>query len=530
MSSNLVDLSDNTYSYLCRFCAMKTSLPGVEIFSNEGILREIKKKVEICLRFIVDENDSYPKFICSDCICKLDISYDFLLKSLESQQFLSELQHEVFDTIYVFKDDQQHQLCMELNELPVHTDIHDLENLVDEAHIHHTDSNDITQIIQYHDGELNDEQIQAMDSITNLPKDTDSLPDIALYSFDTMDNVKDDTDYLDEANFPQNSNSSILENVFSRTCAEIENVPAKEASANPTSNTKLTCTICNKNFPTNYKLTEHMKKHETPAPFKCKMENCLKTFRSKIGLIQHEAAHTGNFKFACDVCGKGFQIKSYLTIHKKIHSNVKPFTCSICGLEVKAKQALIDHENRHLGVKNYQCSMCDRKFISKSICATHEKTQHSTESNHKHPCPVCKKLFVRKSYLKTHMTIHSGNKLFICDQCGHKFLTNLDLKLHSTTHSGEKRYVCEICGKGFARPDAFGIHKRSHTGHRPYKCKFCGQQFAQITSMKVHVRLHTSEKPYKCTLCPLSFVSRTYLNTHMKKHNSATTKDAAPKS
>lgn len=157
MSSNLVDLGDNTFnnSYLCRLCAMKSSLPGVEIFSNEGMLREIKKKIEICLRFMVIENDSYPKLVCSDCVCKLDISYDFLLKSLESQQFLSELvQHEVFDTIYVFKDDQQHQLCMELNELPGHSDIQDLENLVDEAHIHHTDSNDITQIIQYHDGEV----------------------------------------------------------------------------------------------------------------------------------------------------------------------------------------------------------------------------------------------------------------------------------------------------------------------------------------------------------------------------------------
>ncbi|XP_037051231.1 zinc finger protein OZF-like isoform X2 [Bradysia coprophila] len=514
MSSSLVDLSDN--SYLCRLCALKTSLPAVEMFSHEGSIREIKKKIEICLRFMVDQHDSYPKLVCSDCVCKLDISYDFLMKSLESQQFLTELvQNDVFNTIYVLKDDQQ--LCMALNELPGH-DIQDLENLVDEAHMHHTDSNDISQIIQYHDGELNDEQIQAMNS--NLPKDTDSLPDIALYSFDSMDNVKD-TDYLNEANFQQNSNSSILDNVFNRTCAEIEEKPVKETSV---VNNK-TCNICNKTFPTNYKLTEHMKKHETPAPFKCKMESCAKTFRSKIGLIQHEASHTGDFKFSCDVCGKGFQIKSYLTIHKKIHSNIKPYACSICGLEVKAKQALIDHENRHLGVKNYQCSQCDRKFISKSICATHEKTQHSTESNHKHPCPVCKKLFVRKSYLKTHMTIHSGNKLFICEQCGNKFLTNLDLKLHSTTHSGEKRYVCEKCGKAFARPDAFGIHKRSHTGYRPYKCKFCGQQFAQITSMKVHVRLHTLEKPYKCSLCPLSFVSRTYLNTHMKKHNTVTTKE-----
>lgn len=162
--SNLVDLSENTFSYLCRLCAMKSTLSGVDIFSNEGLLREIKKKIEICLRFMIDENDSFPKLICSDCVYKLDVSYEFLLKCLESQQFLSELvQHEVFDTIYVFKDDPQHQqLCMELSALPGHSDIQDLENLVDEAHIHHTDSNDITQIIQYHDGEVSKTNIVSM--------------------------------------------------------------------------------------------------------------------------------------------------------------------------------------------------------------------------------------------------------------------------------------------------------------------------------------------------------------------------------
>lgn len=86
---------------------------------------------------------------------------------------------------------------------------------------------------------MNDEEIQAMDSITNLPKDTDSLPDIALYSFDTMDNVKD-TDYLDDANFNQNSNSSILENVFNRTCTEInDDKPIKEISVVNNNNNKV---------------------------------------------------------------------------------------------------------------------------------------------------------------------------------------------------------------------------------------------------------------------------------------------------
>lgn len=36
-----------------------------------------------------------------------------------------------------------------------------------------------------------------------------------------------------------------------------------------------------------------MRKHTKDAPFKCTYADCGKSFRSKIGLIQHEANHTG---------------------------------------------------------------------------------------------------------------------------------------------------------------------------------------------------------------------------------------------
>lgn len=182
-----------------------------------------------------------------------------------------------------------------------------------------------------------------------------------------------------------------------------------------------------------------MRSHSTDSPFKCSHAGCSKAFRSKIGLTQHEATHTGieartaanlseinfiffsifikgEYRFACEVCGKGFQVKSYLTIHMKVHSQVKSFKCSICGDYMKSKQALIDHENRHLGVKAYPCSQCDQRFISRALCVTHEKTHFDVStSRFKYPCTVCNKLFVRRAYLKTHMTIHSGDKPFVCD-------------------------------------------------------------------------------------------------------------------
>lgn len=52
-------------------------------------MRDIKKKIQDCLHFSVEDGDKFPKTICRECAYKLDVSHEFLLKSLESQQFLS---------------------------------------------------------------------------------------------------------------------------------------------------------------------------------------------------------------------------------------------------------------------------------------------------------------------------------------------------------------------------------------------------------------------------------------------------------
>lgn len=170
-----------------------------------------------------------------------------------------------------------------------------------------------------------------------------------------------------------------------------------------------------------------MKSHSNDTPFKCSYAECPKRFRSKIGLLQHEAQHTGDHRFACPVCGKGFQVRSYLTTHMKSHSDVKPYKCGECGEAFRAKQTMLDHEARHLGVKAFGCGQCAQRFISKALCVRHEKTHHgsgdgnggaettSSSLARRFPCPICQKLFNRQSYLKTHMIVHTGDKPFECD-------------------------------------------------------------------------------------------------------------------
>lgn len=60
------------------------------------------------------------------------------------------------------------------------------------------------------------------------------------------------------------------------------------------------CGICGKVCQNNFRLKMHMTSHSTNKPFKCPFEGCTKEFKSKIGLKEHEAKHTGNnLRFFC---------------------------------------------------------------------------------------------------------------------------------------------------------------------------------------------------------------------------------------
>ena len=49
--------------------------------------------------------------------------------------------------------------------------------------------------------------------------------------------------------------------------------------------------------------------------------------------------------------------------------------------------------------------------------------------------------------LNNHMSIHTGNRPFLCDLCPKKFITKTKLKEHQRRHFGEKRFSCVLCPK-----------------------------------------------------------------------------------
>lgn len=49
-----------------------------------------------------------------------------------------------------------------------------------------------------------------------------------------------------------------------------------------------------------------------------------------------------------------------------------------------------------------------------------------------------------------------------------------------------RRHICYICEKGFPRPSKLADHMTVHTGERPFKCEECGKRFKTKSGLKKH--------------------------------------------
>lgn len=75
---------------LCRFCANK--LPGIEIFSELGREHRLCSKILLCrFPFEVSVGDILPKFMCYNCIKKVNLFEEFYRTGLAVQKQLHEM-------------------------------------------------------------------------------------------------------------------------------------------------------------------------------------------------------------------------------------------------------------------------------------------------------------------------------------------------------------------------------------------------------------------------------------------------------
>ena len=124
--------------------------------------------------------------------------------------------------------------------------------------------------------------------------------------------------------------------------------------------------------------------------YRCSYQDCNKIFPKECNLKDHIRTHTGEKPYRCNFngCNKSFSQHGNLKKHEKVHIGDKNYFCNYpnCGKKFSASYNLKIHYRSHTGERPYKCNFdnCERSFYDKGNLKYHEKTMHLAE-NMKYP-------------------------------------------------------------------------------------------------------------------------------------------------
>ncbi|KAJ3585909.1 hypothetical protein NHX12_012316 [Muraenolepis orangiensis] len=195
------------------------------------------------------------------------------------------------------------------------------------------------------------------------------------------------------------------------------------------------CLQCNYHCKRWSSLKEHMFNHEGKKPFKC--EECDYSSVYNKDVLRHSAVHNKEkqlpkiSQFPCPICDRVYPMQKRLTQHMKTHSTEKPHMCDKCGKSFKKRYTFKMHLLTHiqsLGDSKFKCEYCDYTCDNKKMLLNHQLS-HTNDKPFK--CDYCQYSTTKEEFLVSHLAIkHTGEKPFSCDLCHFNTKHRKNLRLH----------------------------------------------------------------------------------------------------
>lgn len=167
---------------------------------------------------------------------------------------------------------------------------------------------------------------------------------------------------------------------------------------------------------------------------RCSFEGCEKSFPCQAKLQDHINVHLGIRPFGCEICQKSFYSKKYLRAHEEIHQG-RETKCDRCSTTFTRRHNLLRHL-KYCSVR-YECPDCMKVYKKKGSFETHLRSKHSTDgvrsskrSRSVVQCELCKAEFRGKRNLQAHHQAVHERVRFVCKTCGKEFSYNSSLAKH----------------------------------------------------------------------------------------------------
>ncbi|KAM7348347.1 uncharacterized protein ACRADG_007703 [Cochliomyia hominivorax] len=193
----------------------------------------------------------------------------------------------------------------------------------------------------------------------------------------------------------------------------------------------------------------------------------LKKARGRKRKLKNSKTDSQNTPSMCSICSKILHNKYALQKHEKTHENrERNVPCPICGVKFFAQANVVTHMHIHdeKREKKHKCEFCEKDFYTKGSLNVHRRVHLGQMI----PCTICEKKFFRKVDLDIHMNRHSAiaingtakkrsRYLVQCKHCNKQVLST-NYKSHTAAHLNQPLVKCLICDKEFYRRESCKDH------------------------------------------------------------------------